>query len=184
MFPVKKPGAYQYRVAVRDPQAETVGSASQFVEIPNLKKSNHVVSSIVLDSFSTAQWEQTVSGKVGSHELPSNALGDTSLRRFKSDSVLRYGFEIYNAKLDASRQPNLTTKIRVIRDGKLILDGKSVPFELLGQADMAHLKSVGVVSFGKGTPPGEYVLQVIIIDNLAKQKERIATQFVQFEIVE
>src|SRR5205085_6321094 len=37
-FPVKKPGAYQYRVALRDAQGGAVGSASQFIEVPDLKK--------------------------------------------------------------------------------------------------------------------------------------------------
>ena len=38
-FPVKKPGPYQYRVAIRDAQGGRVGSASQFIEVPNLSKS-------------------------------------------------------------------------------------------------------------------------------------------------
>lgn len=181
-LPVEKPGAYQYRVAVRDAQANKVGSASQFIEVPNLKKRNHQLSGIVLDSFSTEVWQKAVSSDSG--DLPSNSLGDSSLRRFKQDSVLRYGFEIYNAKLDASKKPNLTTRIRVILDGKLVLDGKPLPLELTGQTDMARLKSVGVVSFGKGTPPGEYILQVIVIDKLAKPKQQISTQYIQFEITD
>ncbi len=181
-LPVEKPGAYQYRMAVRDAQANKVGSASQFIEIPNLKKRNHQLSGIVLDSFSTEVWQKAVSSD--SDDLPSNSLGDSSLRRFKQDSVLRYGFEIYNAKLDASKKPNITTRIRVILDGKLVLDGKPLPLELTGQTDMARLKSVGVVSFGKGTPPGEYILQVIVIDNLAKPKQQISTQYIQFEITD
>lgn len=189
-LPVAKPGAYQYRVAVRDPVAQTVGTASQFIEIPNLKKSAHVLSGIVLDSYSTDVWRKaTVAAETTAADsvaatLPSNALGDTSLRKFRADSVLRYGFEVYNAKLDQAKRPNLSTKIRIIRDGKLALDGKLLPFELLGQTDMQRLKSVGVVSFARGTPPGEYILQVIVFDNLAKQKHQIATQYVQFEIVE
>ena len=41
-----------------------------------------------------------------------------------------------------------------------------------------------MISFGKGTPVGDYVLQVIVTDNLAKARSKISTQFVQFEIVE
>jgi hypothetical protein len=32
--------------------------------------------------------------------------------------------------------------------------------------------------------PGDYVLQITIIDNLAKAKRNTATQFVQFEIID
>lgn len=182
--PVVKPGAYQFRVAVRDPAAQTVGTASQFIEIPNLKKRNHVLSGIVLDSFSTEVWQKAVASDSASAELPSNSLGDTSLRRFRADSVIRYGFEVYNAKLDTAKRPNLTTRIRIIRDGKLVLDGKPQPLDLTGQTDMARIKSVGVVAFGKGSTPGDYILQIIVTDNLAKPKQQISTQYVQFEIVE
>lgn len=182
-FPIKKPGAYQYRVAVRDPQADRVGSASQFVEVPDLKKSRHVLSGIVLDSFSTNQWQQLVAGKQESTEGAS-PLADSSLRRFGADSVLRYGFEIYNAKRSPAGKPSLTTKIRVIRDGKIVLDGQTVQVDLSGQTDMQRVKAAGVVAFGRSTQPGEYILQVIVTDTLAKQKQQIATQFVQFEIKE
>lgn len=181
-MPVAKPGAYQYRVAVRDPQANTIGTASQFIEVPNLKKSGHVLSGLVVDSFSTEMWAKAENDP--SVVLSSNALGDTTLRQFKADSVLRYGFEVYNAKLDQAKKPNISTHIRVIRDGKLAMDGKTIPLDLNGQKDMQRLKASGVLSFGKGTQPGEYILQVIVIDNLAKGKRRVATQYVQFEIVE
>jgi hypothetical protein len=32
--------------------------------------------------------------------------------------------------------------------------------------------------------PGDYVLQIVIIDNLAKASRNTASQFVQFEIIE
>jgi len=36
---------------------------------------------------------------------------------------------------------------------------------------------------GSEFPPGEYVLQVIITDKLAKEKQQIASQWIDFEIV-
>jgi fibronectin type 3 domain-containing protein len=33
-------------------------------------------------------------------------------------------------------------------------------------------------------PPGEYILQIIVKDTLAKEKTNLATQWVQFEIIE
>ena len=38
MFPVKKPGAYQYRVAIRDSQGGKVGRQASSSRCPNLKK--------------------------------------------------------------------------------------------------------------------------------------------------
>ena len=182
--PVRKPGAYQYRVAVRDSQTDRIGTASQFIEVPDITNDQHVVSGIVLDSFSTDQWQKIIAETNTAAELPSNELSDTSLRRFRSDSVLRYGFEVYNPRLDTRQRPHLSTRIRLVRDGQLVMDGKTVPLDVEGQIDMSRIRSVGVVAFGKGTPPGEYILQVIVIDELAKPKQRISTQFVQFEIVD
>lgn len=167
-FPVKKPGAYQYRVAVRDTQGGKVGSASQFIEVPNLKKNQLTVSGIVLENLT----------------VKTNPLADTALRRVKRGSLLSYNYLVYNAKLNGTKQPQLQTKIRVFQDGKLVLDGQQKPLSLTNQTDMRQLKSRGAVAIGDKFTPGDYVLQIIVTDPLAKAKEQIATQFVQFEIVE
>lgn len=48
---VKKPGAYQLRVAVRDTATEKVGSASQFIEIPDVKKGKLVLTGLMVRSL-------------------------------------------------------------------------------------------------------------------------------------
>ncbi len=190
-LPIKKPGAYQFRVAIRDTQAGKVGSASQFIEVPNLKKERLTISGIVLENMTEAQWKLFSSNAPDiknnqsneSVEKP-NPMNDTSFRRFKRGSVLRYGFEIYNAKLDAAKKPNLTAQIRIFRDGKLMLDGKQIAVETAGQTDLERLKSAGAINLLSTMQTGDYILQIIITDNLAKEKRKISTQFVQFEITE
>ena len=167
-FPVKTPGAYQYRVAIRDVQSGKVGSASQFIEVPNLKKNKLTVSSIVLENLT----------------ILSNPLSDTALRRIKAGSLVSYNYVIYNAKLNPSKQPQLQTRIRIFRDGKVILDGKQTLLALRGQTNMQHLTARGAVAIGDKLLPGDYILQIIVTDQLAKAKQQIATQFVQFEVVE
>ncbi len=188
-FPVKKPGAYQYRVAIRDSQTEKVGSASQFIEVANFTKARVTLSGIVLDNFTREQ------GQAFANETPktlesqdanvsTNPMNDTSLRRFKRGTILRYGYEIYNAKLDASKKPNVTTQVRIFRDGKLLLEGKKTPLDLFGQSDLERIKTVGALSLGGEMPTGDYILQIVITDNLAKEKQKISTQFVQFELTD
>lgn len=182
LFPVKKPGAYQYRVAIRDAQGGRVGSASQFIEVPDLKKKRLTASSIVLENLSPEQWRRA--GEQNS-PLPigSNPMSDTALRRVKQNSVLRYGFEIYNAVLDTAKRPQLTMRVRVFRDGKLILDGTPSPVSIDGQTDLQRIRSSRAIAIGAQMEADDYILQVIITDPLAKKKQQIATQFVQFEIV-
>ena len=52
--PVKKPGAYLIQLAVRDTATGKVGSASQFLEIPELKKGPAAVTSVLLQSAERA----------------------------------------------------------------------------------------------------------------------------------
>ncbi len=191
-FPIKKPGAYQLRVALRDSVSGRIGSASQFIEIPNLKKSALTVSSLVLENMSVEKWRKISAGSqktTWTNQAPdaatlTNRMIDTSLRKFKRNSVLRYGFEVYNAKLSDRNKPNLTTQLRLFRDGQLVLEGEKIPLELFEQKDYERTWGLGAVDLGSQTPSGDYILQIVVIDNLAKEKRKIATQFVQFEIIE
>ncbi len=187
-FPVKKAGAYQYRVAIRDSETQKIGSANQFIEVPNLKKERLTISGVVLENLTAEQWNKFAavspdpSISTDTSQPEADPLTATSLRRFKRGTILRYGFEVYNAKLDSARKPKLTSQIKVFRDGSLILDGKNVPFEMSRQTDLQKLKFVGAINLGSDMQLGEYILQITVTDELAKKKRQIATQFVQLEI--
>jgi|SRR5688572_6317261 len=181
-FPVKKPGAYQYRVAVHDTQGGGLGSASQFIEVPDLKKNRLTLSSLVIENLTVEEYQRTFD--LMAPLVQTNPMSDTALRRAKKGSVIRWGVEIYNAKVDAANRPNLKTQIRVFRDGKLITEGQPKSFDLAGQTDMGHLKTFGAISIGTGMDPGDYILQVMVIDALAKPKDQVASQYVQFEVVD
>ena len=189
-FPVKKAGAYQYRVAILDTQSSKVGSANQFIEVPNLKKNRLTTSGIILENLTVVQWQKALNAPANSISNAANQvdatdpLTDTSLRRFKHGTILRYAFEIYNAKLNAANKPDLSMQVKVFRDGKPLLEGKITPVDLSGQTDLERVKSVGAINLGTEMTTGEYILQVIVTDNLAKEKSRVSTQFVQFEIQE
>lgn len=180
-FPIKKPGAYQMRVAILDKATGKIGSANQFIEIPNIKKNRLTLSSIVLENLTFADWQKLAAGQTDI--APTDPLSNTALRQFKQGTVLNYAAAIYNPKLDAARKPNLTVQTRVFRDGKLYFEGKPNPIEIGGQTDLSGIRASGSLSLGTSMPPGEYVLQIVVTDNLAKEKRKIATQFVQFEIV-
>ena len=178
-FPINKAGAYQYRVAIKDSSGR-IGSASQFIEVPDLKKKRLTLSSIILENLSNDEW--LLMRDTAGTKIASDPMSDTALRRIKINSVMRYGLEIYNAKIGSTTQPQLQTKIRVFRDGKLILEGTQKPFELGPQKDLMHLKLTGAVAIGEKMVPGDYILQIIVTDTLAKTKQQIAAQFVEFEV--
>jgi hypothetical protein len=75
--------------------------------------------------------------------------------------------------MDADKKPQLVVQTRLFRDGQQVYAGS--------QQDPKELLGVGRVQFGQA-PPGDYVLQVIVTDKLAKEKYRIAAQSIDFEI--
>ncbi len=182
-FPVKNPGGYQFGVAVRDASTGKVGSANQFIEVPKLKKGRLVLSGIILDNFTAQQWRQ-ISQTSQPLEDKSNPLVDTSVRRFNRGTILEYGVEIYNAKFPKNEQPQLITQLRLYQNGKLILKSSQLPIKLSEQDGTKQVTSMGAIKLGVGMASGDYILQIIVVDNLAKGDNKIATQWVQFQIID
>ncbi len=149
-FPIKKAGAYQMRVALHDHTTEQVGSASQFIEAPNLKKQRVTLSGIVLENLSSEQFQKQQAGapntKVDENTNRTDPMTDTALRSFKRGTVVRYGYEIYNAKLGGRRAPELQTQTRIFRDGKLFFEGSAKPIDLAGQTDFSSVKSTAAIN--------------------------------------
>jgi hypothetical protein len=176
--PLKKAGAYQFRIALRDTNSDKVGAASQFVEVPNFKKKMSV-SNLILDNFTPEALQKIRLG--GSRDNSDRtALLNTTLREFKRGTILRYDYVIYNPK----QRQSLTVQTRLIRDGKVIYEENPAPLKTGGQTDLMRLQSSGAITLGKNLEVGSYILQTIIVDAAAKGKDSFATQFVEFEVVE
>jgi VWFA-related protein len=189
-IPIKKAGAYQLRMAVRDAASNRIGAASQFVEIPDLSKNRLTVSGILLtgiplETFRKTSPVQSAGEKPDGANLQADPNANPALRLFKTDHALVYAFNIYNARLDKKTgKPQLKTQLRIYRDGKLIFVGSEEAFSPLDQTDPKRLLGAGVVQMGSRMVPGEYVIQIVVTDLLAKQKENVTSQWIDFDIVE
>jgi VWFA-related protein len=190
--PVKQPGAYQLRVAVRDSKSEKVGAAGQFIEVPDLGRNRLALSGIVLlgtDPKAAATPGATPAEGAGGATQASNdqdLQASPALRRLRQGMILSYGYTIYNAQLDrATNRPQMQTQMRLFRDGQQVFTGKVLPFDIGQQTDMKRLNAGGRIRVGPDLVPGEYVLQVIVTDLLVKDKSRPATvtQVIDFQIV-
>lgn len=193
--PIKKPGAYQLRAALRDHGSEHVGSASQFIEVPDIKKNRLVASGVLLttEEPTTAKQQSTAAASAATNKPAENQDTEASekstaktaaTRQFKQGQILQYSLEIYNARLDKSTgKPQLSTQMRLFRDGQPIFTGKEMALDPVSQADLKRIMFGGAVRLGGDMEPGEYVLQITATDPLADEKYRVATQWVDFEIV-
>ena len=187
--PVTKPGAYQLRTALRDEPSGRVGSASQFIQVPDIDKdrlstSGLLIRGMPLDSYIKTLTTTTAAGTDGVGE-DSDPMANTSVRQFRTPSALVYALAIYNAKVDKTTgKPNLTIQARLFRNGELVFTGNAMPFDIREQTDPKRLGGGGAIQLGTTMKPGEYVLQIVVSDLLAKEKYRVATQWMDFEIVQ
>ena len=170
--PVKKSGAYQLRVAVRDVASDRIGSAGQFVQVPDVAKNHLSLSGVVISGLSQGQG---TSGDATLQAVPS-------LRRLTHGMVLSYSYTIYNAEVKEDR-PQLETQMLLFREGKQVFAGKISPFDPGTQSDMKRLKVTGGLRLGPELPVGGYLLQVIVTDKL-RNKPNTAVQTLDFVIVE
>ena len=184
VMPMKTPGIYQYRVAVRDTANGKIGSSAQIIEVPDLGKKKLTISSLAVENVSMSIWQNIAAGKVGSGpgqiQVPSTLLYDTVERQFKAGTVLRYGFEVYNAKSDGQEMPKLETQAKILQNNTVVIEGSLNKVNASNQNDPKHVKVSGAIMLKDTLQPGDYLLQITTFDRSGKQ---IATQILPFEIV-
>jgi VWFA-related protein len=167
--PVKQPGGFQFRVALHDTSSFRIGAAGQFIEAPDLRSNRLALSGILL-------------GSAGS--LADDVRKGPAVRRFPQGSPLTLGYTVYNAVIDKNTHlPQLTAQTRIYRDGQVIFTGTVTPLDPAGQTDLQRIVAVAQLELGVEFSPGEYVLQIIVSDRLAKEKQGTASQWIDFEVV-
>jgi len=176
--PIKKPSAYQVRIALRDTPTNRIGSASYFIEVPSVKQELSF-SGIILDNFTIEEWQKIKSGKIAETNERSAPL-DSTLRQFKKGSVLRYDYAIYNFKSERS----IFTQTRLIKDGKVVNESPFTLFDFTGQEDLSRLTASGALTLGKNLTAGNYVLQIIATNKNPNEKPKVITQFIDFEVID
>jgi len=188
-IPIKKSGAYQFRIALRDRSSGRVGSASQFIEVPDVKKDRLFVSGIVmkgmtLESYMRNTGAASADAKNDDVAVENLPTASSALRQFQNGMALAYAYSVYNAQIDkATGKPKLKIQVRVFRNGEELFTGNQLDYDSTDQKDMKRLIVTGGIQLGANMAPGEYVLQVIATDTV-KAKPRVASQWLDFEIVQ
>lgn len=163
-MPAKKPGSYQVRIAVRDRTSAKIGSAGQFIEVPDLDNKQLAVSGLVLRSAAAAT-------------TPATVMATPPGRRFPLNSDLYFAFFIYNAS------PNLVLQTKLFRDGKVVKMVAEQPIDVLNKDALGRNLITNVMRLTPDLEPGNYYLQVVIIGKATKDKRSAVTQWVDFEVV-
>jgi len=184
-IPIKRSGAYQFRISLRDTGSDRIGSAGQFIAVPDLDKNQLALSGVVLSGTSI----DSATGRPGMANAGASSQNNDpeaipAVRHYKQGTQLEYGYLIYNAQLDKStRKPRLSTQLRLFRDGKQVFAGSEIPFDATNQTDLKRLVASGALILGTDLTPGEYVLQLVVTDTLADKKYRTVTQWMDFDVI-
>jgi len=181
---VTKPGFYNYRVAIRDANSKRIGTASQVVEVPDLKKNKLFVSGLVVteaDSQGKFAAPKPVDPK-SAFAIPAST-GAAGIRQFRRGSVIAYPYDVYNAKVVGAAKPNLTVEVNLYYDGKLLIDGQPQPADLQPQKDWLRISDFGYMKINPTSPLGDYILEVIIRDAAAGKKV-LSSQTIDFQIID
>jgi VWFA-related protein len=154
-------GRYQIRVVAQDPDGQTVGGATQWVEIPNLADRKLTLSGVFLSSSPSS-----LGGTASNAAVGALATRDAhALRRFKRTDGLYFQFYVYNSSVDdqgaadAVIQAQIWSESKVVAASKpqpatqLVKDGVSIP-----QANGMSLESLA---------PGLYQLRIVVVDRQA-----------------
>jgi len=182
-LPIKKPGPYQLRVAIRDVDSLKTGSASQFIVVPDINKGRLAMSGIVAAGSSGTE-QQSSSGSAPS--VTMNSQSGISVRRLQAGMMLNYAYSIYNPTADpATGHPRLKTEIKLYKDDKQVFGSEAMPLDTANSPDPKRILAGGSVRLGKDLVPGEYILQIVVTDDMIKEKNKRnkTSQWTTFEIV-
>jgi VWFA-related protein len=169
-----KPGLYQVRIATRDTKSGGVGSAQQWIEIPDLALHRLSLSSLLLGLQNVGE-QGTTTDVAGNPQVQFS-----TDHRFARNSRLRFITFLYNAARGESgkSKPDLMIQARLMRSGQVVktMPALRVPVE---SPDLARIPFGGEIALDS-IPSGQYMLEITVTDQLtrtsASQKTRITVE--------
>ena len=167
-----KPGLYQARVGVRELASDRLGTASAWVEVPNLSRSKLALSSLIL-----------VDPQNQGGAAPAEAKGEESskvlygVRFFKRSNSLVYYLRVYRAANKSPDESELVMQSEFLQGDKPIAQSPWQPVSerQVGKDDRG-IDVGGEIKLGN-LPPGIYDLRLTIKDSKSKRTVQRTTAF-------
>ena len=157
-----KPGIYQIRVAARADANGRVGSAIQWIEIPDLSNKRLTLSSLLVGRRVAGAGEQ---GKEAQPQMQFSVD-----RRFPRSSPLSFMILIYNARQTSGGTPDITAQIQIFRreqvNGQPVIASPMQKLPAEAMSDPARIFYGGDLKLAN-LSPGKYILQVNVADRAA-----------------
>jgi VWFA-related protein len=175
---VKKPGSYLMRVVVYDNKSGQLGSATQFIDVPDVRKKELALSGIVL---AAQKLKPTAFSREGGVIAYENSKGTAAVRIFRPGETIAWACQVLNAKTDSGGKPQLKIQVRLFNEGREIYPGKALEMATEMQPGTSRILATGQMQL-KRLSPGYYSMQVIVFDALANKDHQMAVQSMDFEV--
>ena len=176
------PGLYQVRLVAREESTGRLGSASEWIEIPDLAPGKMALSSVFLaarppgavaGASSTPPAAEAPSG--GAPSAPATgveAARDVQARkRFGRDETMTFQLFVYNAERDASGATDVVLQAQVWSGPRMVASSPVAPVPLPREANTppegAYTSSFPLGSFA----PGSYELRLMVSDRKGGQNQ-------------
>jgi VWFA-related protein len=178
-----KPGFYQARLAVRSEGSRQLGSASQWIEIPDLSQPRLALSSIFL-SYGPQDLKETITTSQNAAQN-GGTVAQTAPRpppvprRFKRDESLDFTIYAYHARTDSRGATDLVQQSQIYSGSKLIF---ASPVNKIDNPDLNRSKELRPIPYAarlslRDFEPGTYELRLVVIDRLAKASTKQSVNF-------
>jgi VWFA-related protein len=180
---IKEPGAYQMRAAVRDVNTALVGSASQYIEVPQVGSGRLALSGVLLKGVADVV-DASAPGTVNEPApagLADAVLLEPQVRVLEPGTEAVYAYEIYDGLKPADGE-NLQMATTLLRDGRVVYQSAfSAVTPPSGQGGKVRaIPIAGKLALGADMPAGAYTLGVVVRGMDRAKLER--RQWLDFEV--
>jgi VWFA-related protein len=154
------PGVWRIRAMVADGVSDRIGTSAQCIWIP--ARDEFAISSLILRS-------------AGQQSDPA--------RNFKTGQALEFLYDVFQPMAGESHQAQLEVRTRLYVHGHAVFVGAPMQVAYPVSSTSDSRKVTGHLSLAKDTVPGDYILEVTVIDKLSPTgAPRSATQFIDFRL--
>ena len=157
LIEVPKPGPYQMRVACSDEGTGKIGTASDFVDVPQIKGRNFVLSGLIF------------AGDRGDYDVVVPALGPAY---FTPGQKAAFVFQVLCAPgASSAGDRGLTMRTRLFRDAEQISESPAAPVVTDAKKNAREFFTRGEIDIPAGLAPGEYLMRVDVENGAAKKSQ-------------
>jgi VWFA-related protein len=169
--PIRRPGGYQLRFALRDRASGALGSAGEFVEMPDISGGRFALSGLVL----RRQAQPSAPAAIGSDQFVVGP--EDALRVYPPGARLSYAYEVYNAGSEVK------VTASVWRESQRVMAAPAGSLKRPADGERRFV-AAGGLKLGDGLPDGTYVFELSAVspDERHPGKSRIAAQRIDFEV--